>query len=652
MGKPYRDELRALAQTTHEAYSLPVDPLRRAVEDSSGCGLVIVASGGSQTVANLLADLHQDAVGHPCRVVTPLVFQGSRGYGQRHVWLLSAGGRNSDILSAARHAIASGAESITALVAALDSPLQELLEAYGASRTIAFEISAGSDGFLATNSLWASCLLLERAYGAAFNQSEILPDDDARRVLTWAEGVVDEVTEWSGDIVGIGDPYTMVGLSDLDMRATEAALANIWVTDLRNLGHGRHYWFASRGARTRALCLVSEPYRSLCEQTAELIGDATHVHVVDVPASGPAARLASIAFSIYAALRLGEQLQIDPGKPGVPAFGESLYELTVRRSAPVFRADSDEEIILSKLGRRHGILTESERQYWSPHLAQFRATLLDAEISAVVFDFDGTLIESSRRYAPMDRAVVNELRRLLESGIQLGIATGRGDSCGDELRKQLPPDQWNKIVVGYHNGASIQPLSEVGVSNGDVVPVIEEAAERLKRLVMWPGRGRCRTYAMQCSISVLDGRDLSEAWCQTHAALRDLVEDGHLRVWKSSHSIDVVVSGVSKRSVVSFIASQANCLPEQVLCFGDRGRWPGNDTELLESPLSLSADQCSLRRDRCWNLAGLKHRQVAATCHQLRMFNAASGVLRFREDWNAREHGSPNAEGCDGMGPG
>ena len=630
MGKPYREELEKLGRTTQESYAFAIERLQRAVEDSAGHGLVIVASGGSQTPAHYLADLHQETLGHPCRVVTPLVFQSNPSYARGCVWMLSAGGRNPDILQACEHAIAAGAHSITALIASEDTPLQRMLSGYGASRTVAFTLSAGGDGFLATNSLWASCLLMERAYQTAFSDRLAVSIEDVASLLDWAKATIQALPEWGGDVVGLGDPETMLGLADLEMRATEAALANVWVSDLRNLGHGRHYWFADRGAATTALCLATPSYRPLADRTVELIREASPAQRIEVPFTGSQARLASIAASMYIAQRMGDRIGRDPGRPGVPAFGEQIYKLAVPVEPVRVATSFDEQIVMAKLGRHTPALSDAERTHWLEHLHAFRAKLQAADIPAVVFDFDGTLIESSRRYEAMEPPIVNELRRLLAAGVHIGIATGRGGSCGEELRRQLPEELWGRVSIGYYNGAVIQPLGSADPTAAEPDTAIQEARARVERYVLPPGRGRCRVYAQQCSVSLLDGRSLSQAWCEVAAALQDLIDAGQLAVWQSSHSIDIVSAGVSKRNVISAIAAQANCLPEDVLCIGDRGRWPGNDFELLQMPLSLSAEQCSSAQDRCWNLAGTSRRQVAATCYQLKLFEASKGFLQFK----------------------
>lgn len=628
MGKPYQEELGRLPYTTGEAFSFDIAVLKHAVEDAAGHGLVIVASGGSLTGAHYLADCHQQAVGHPCRAVSALVFQSHPAYAQGHVWLLSAGGRNNDVMAAAEHAIASGARSITALIAVRESPLERRLLQYGSSRSYPFALTAGSDGFLATNTLWATCILIERAYQAAFPDRTAVTEQDVQATLPWAREAAASVPPLTSTLAGIADPLTLVGLSDLEMRTTEAALGNVWVTDLRNVAHGRHFWFASHQSETQALVLTTRAYRPLAEQTAALVRSASPAHLVEVPerASG----LASIAFSMHVAGELARPSGRDPGRPGVPAFGEALYHLQWPKTEQAAPAGVESFAIQAKLGRAEADLAAEERHEWLAQLSSFCAQLAEAEIPAVVFDFDGTLIESTRRYEPLEPQISAELIRLLEGGIQIGIATGRGDSCGSELRARLPRRLWGQVLVGYYNGACLLPLEQEQLPDMPQDPGIAEAIARLRRHFPAGGRARLRSHARQCSVTLLDGSSLTDAWRQISSLLLDLVETERLRVWMSSHSVDVVANGVTKQDVVRRVAAKANCLSEQVLCLGDRGRWPGNDFELLEMPLSLSCDECSPRTDRCWNLAGGGARQVAATCAQLRRFDVSHGRLSFR----------------------
>ena len=68
---------------------------------------------------------------------------------------------------------------------------------------------------------------------------------------------------------------------------------------------------------------------------------------------------------------------------------------------------------------------------------------------------------------------------------------------------------------------------------------------------------------------------------------------------------------------------------DQILCIGDQGCWPGNDHELLSTPLSLSVNVTSADPERCWNLAPCGISESRATIGYLRLLNPTRGGLRF-----------------------
>jgi hypothetical protein len=73
-----------------------------------------------------------------------------------------------------------------------------------------------------------------------------------------------------------------------------------------------------------------------------------------------------------------------------------------------------------------------------------------------------------------------------------------------------------------------------------------------------------------------------------------------VKVVRSSHSIDIIDAQRAKGAVVDAVRAEVG--RGVVLCIGDRGRWPGNDHELLAEPLSLSVDEVSLDPATCWHL--------------------------------------------------
>jgi hypothetical protein len=103
-----------------------------------------------------------------------------------------------------------------------------------------------------------------------------------------------------------------------------------------------------------------------------------------------------------------------------------------------------------------------------------------------------------------------------------------------------------------------------------------------------------------------------------------------LRVVSSGHSVDVISTASSKRAVVEAIAQRAGS--GEVLRIGDRGRWPGNDFELLASPNGLSVSEVSGDLAHCWNMAPEGVRGVDATLYYLRCLTFEDRAGRLRLD--------------------
>jgi hypothetical protein len=99
---------------------------------------------------------------------------------------------------------------------------------------------------------------------------------------------------------------------------------------------------------------------------------------------------------------------------------------------------------------------------------------------------------------------------------------------------------------------------------------------------------------------------------------------------RSSHSIDVLAPGISKLSVVSSLRKTFSLKADAVvLCIGDRGRWPGNDYDLLSLPHSLSVDEVSTSSETCWNLAAPGHRGSQALVDYLNAIRTDGRAFRM-----------------------
>ena len=69
---------------------------------------------------------------------------------------------------------------------------------------------------------------------------------------------------------------------------------------------------------------------------------------------------------------------------------------------------------------------------------------------------------------------------------------------------------------------------------------------------------------------------------------------------RSDHSVDIVAASVSRLNAVRRLRETIGDAP--ILAIGDRGRWPGNDHELLREPFALGVDEISVDPATCWHL--------------------------------------------------
>lgn len=635
MGRAYLEELGELPTVMNSVDKTAVARLREAAIQASSSGLMVVASGGAKVVAEWACRLHRLALGSPAVALTPLEFATIQHPVRAATWLLSAGGRHRDIHQAALAAKQRGDDLVLGVIGQSDTPLQKWLADELNGQSIALGLRPGADGFLATNSVWAFSCALAQAYSPWLGESagSELPSNTPQDVLQWAMREVKSLAEGeerTSDLVVLHDAWTAVGADDLQARLIEASLSNVWISDFRNFGHGRHFWMADRKSRTRLLAMWTPTLDEMAEQSLALLPAESSLHRIRMPYTGLTGSLASLAWSIYATPIWARALGRDPGRPGVPQFGERLYEgqfpyptrCTSNSLSPPLRRKL--KTIAS---------TADPSASWQFGTDVVRQRLRDAFVRALVFDFDGTLIESARRYEPMETGIVEQLCRLLSEGVWVGVATGRGDSVQKSLLDAIPASLRSRIHIGYHNGALVQPLEDPvdGLDGAPASQSLQRAHAALAGEVESAGLASIRARAYQITLTPARGLALEEAWRLTKECLvRHHLND--VGVWLSSHSVDVVAAACSKLHVVEHIAQLAGCSVDDVFRIGDRGAWPGNDWEMLDSPLGLSVDQCSATPSACWNLSPAGMKGTQATLYLLSRIRRRAGGMQLLLD--------------------
>ena len=643
MARPYAGEMAKLAETFAwaAASDLDLEPLRQAVRTAGRSSLRAIGSGGSLTGAHALAGLHQRHTGHPATVATPLEAVEEPLDTTVATWLLSAGGGNVDIVAAAKTLILREPCQLGVLCGREASPLANLCRRHPFVDLLLYPPPPGKDGFLATNSLLGFTALLTRAYADVFGS-----DSDWQEVVDCLDPLLPNssaaLDAWESataplwvrpTTLVLHGPSTRTGAVDIESKFTEAALGHVQIADYRNFAHGRHHWLAKRSETSAVLAFISDADRALAERTLDLL-----------PADVPQARISfdggpsAVALtSLLAALRItgwaGVSRDIDPGRPGVPEFGRKLYRLPLPRPQPVSglpRLTPREVAAITRkarVGLSH-LVASGELDRWHDAVAVFRKRLREARFAGIVLDYDGTVVDTRHRSEPPVPEMAAELARLASAGVCVTIATGRGKSVRRDLQRCLPRDLWPLVLIGYYNGAEVALLDDDNAPDGSesvcaALLSLSEALHRHPEL----SESVCQENRLS-QITLEAARVMSEGrlWDLVHHVIR-LTGADDVGVTCSDHSVDILAAGVSKLNVVRRLRETIGDAP--VLAIGDRGRWPGNDHELLSEPFALGVDEISVDPATCWHLGEPGQRGPTVTLEYLSALKVHDGRVSF-----------------------
>ncbi|WP_273457408.1 HAD-IIB family hydrolase [Nevskia ramosa] len=589
MGRNFSDERDLIPSTLAWARSLDVAKWADTLTKLRHKSLIVVASGGSFGAAQLIAQLHGDHRGPLAVAMTPLDFIATVTHTDAAIWFLSASGSNQEILHAWRTARAMEVRDVVVMCGTVDSLLVKEVKAHGISLPMTFDIPAGRDGFLATNSLAAFTALALRLYGHE------VPEIDLAASPKVPAAFYDRPT-W---IVLYGGWMKPVAL-DLESRFHEAAMGVVLITDYRNFAHGRHYWLALHGATTGVLALVTPRFAQLASDTLRELPEEILTARWDWPEDAPQSVLEGIIASMQVAGDAATRKGYDAGRPGVPPFGERIYTLKTAIASSAVR-DRRATAVDRKL-RACSSRSPVDCDDIATALEAFESQLTSTQVSGIVFDYDGTLVATPERFGAMRPEVSAALSAVLDSGIRIGIATGRGKSCHKHLRAAIGKRYWSQIILGYYNGGVIRALSDpcddlkVGEKDSDLV----RANSALGKLRELRGPDVLDLRPTQLTITRPGFREHG-LWLTVRQVL-DRLDLHTLKVTHSSHSVDVMPRSVSKRAVVERLASELGVSEDAILKIGDRGSWPGNDHELLSMAHGLSVDEVSSDANSCWNL--------------------------------------------------
>lgn len=189
------------------------------------------------------------------------------------------------------------------------------------------------------------------------------------------------------------------------------------------------------------------------------------------------------------------------------------------------------------------------------------------------------------------------------------------------------------MLIGCYNGAELGLLFDDSVpdSTGSVCEELSAVTVALRSRSELMDFASQADHKYQITLEARQPTIEARLWDLAQQTLL-LTGQRHLTITRSSHSVDVVAPGVSKLNVLHRL--QADHPGTSWLAIGDRGRWPGNDCELLESSCALSVGELSVDSETCWYLAPRGQRGVEVTLVYLRALVSDGASLRF--DLSAR----------------
>jgi fructoselysine-6-P-deglycase FrlB-like protein/hydroxymethylpyrimidine pyrophosphatase-like HAD family hydrolase len=581
--KKYESELAKLNQTFQEASETDVVSVHRFLDSIPTTPVIAVGSGGSYTAAEYLAVIHESSTDRIGNARTPLSFLTSDLPSECCVALISASGRNKDILRSLEHAKDSDVEHILIVTNSPDSPLAERAKELGNPLVFDLDLTVRRDGYLATNTLLGTVTALCKAYTEAFDLpykietslADLLHPTTSREVFFEDfQQQIGTLREANTLLVLFGG-WSRVGAVDTESRMAESGLKNVQLTDVRNFAHGRHQWIVQHKERTGVIAFNDPEVSPIMGKTLERLPKDVPTVELSTQFRGPLAGIVQVINSIYIPGMLAKSGDIDPGRPSVPDWARRIHHLTPRLNRDSNQRTGSSSATSSLPNPPEGFLSELE----------------SADFQGLVLNYDGTLVTTHGRFDPPKPQLSEQLNRLLDEGLHIGVATGRGQSARKDLRSILSETFWSQVVVGYYNGTDLAPLTEDHAPDGTP----EATNEGLQSFIeLWEQEGHdifsIEARPNQLSIEDLP-RDLNvdDVWfaIQKFKQLNDLP----IKVLASGHSLDIIPTSASKGVVVEEIADMVDTTTDRILRIGDRGAWPGNDHELLSHPLGLSVDQ-------------------------------------------------------------
>jgi hypothetical protein len=589
-------------------------PLADLVARLTGRQAIFVGSGGALAVAELAAELHRARTGDLSLAATPLELAGLMPVRDGAVIMFSARGRHPDARTAIAAALAGRCDPVAVVTHREAEELPAAVRRPGVE-VITVPPSIAREGFLATRSVLAMA--------AAVVAAQSSHDDSLPATLPWL-GSHPSVRPLRGRCLVLYGPGGRPAAIDLETRLAETGLSNAQLADYRNFAHGRHFGLARWLNETTIVALVAEPYRALADATLARLPAEANVLRLETKLEWPVAAIDLLVASMRTLEATAAERGLDAARPRVPEFGRKLYHLPMSRlvwatpTGPVER----------KLEAAALPADPAMRATYTDAFDRWLANLAQARLGGIVLDYDGTVCSTTGRFELPEDAVVAELGRLLEGGLVVGFASGRGGSLHRDLRRWVPESLWGQVELGLYNGGLGLTLSEECPPRSAPGGDLASAAERLRNSEL---RDVLAVEEREYQLTIEPRSGASSHVGVLSRLVAELLARPpllNLKIAVSAHSVDVIPADSSKIATLGCVRARCD---SEVLAVGDQGQLGGNDFDLLAATqFSLSVDRCSADPTRCWNLDTRGMRGVDLLVKYLRALQPGRGGWRFR----------------------
>ncbi len=606
-GSIFSSKLDALADTVDVISKADLSGLTRALRLGGKKVAYAIGSGGSMISAQFFASCRSDLFDKPTIAQTPMEFaMDDRDLADCQVWLFSGRGENADAHASAIAALTRGCVDIQIVTSNGDASVFTQLPVRSYRKHVLGTFDE-KDGFLSTHSLIAvMAALLQSAHHLLHGMQDgysPLADFANELRLRRVPSRVQEYTEAFGRIAAsdtviiLADPRLKAAAIALETSLWETGMCPVQLTDFRNFAHGRHVWIHKRANETFVLSLTGRQSSSSWSEIEDNLPEGLRRHQVDYGNTGRLQQAIAIMDALMIIEAIGAATDVDPAKPGVGPFARSIYDGSALKTtaAQLSRPVRSKLRALRKFG--------TSDLEWDPvaGFQTFSDRLRSARFHGLVLDYDGTVVPTVARLGDPAKELVAELERLMDRGLRLGFATGRGGSVGEKLREVIDRRFHSSILVGYYNGGYLRPLSD----DIELNPPPEAASIRQmttwvhdrNHLLIKPVK---RDNKVQISISIDDSENSQQFVDELKNA--PLVVSKEVGIVFSEHSVDIGLPGNSKLNVVSSLGSSTSIDPSHILCVGDSGGPHGNDFDLLGHAHGVSVRDVCHRQDVCWSV--------------------------------------------------